>query len=177
MEVNSKTGKNISLVFNDKDAGIAGSTAANVGLDVDSSGNFIINTSGTSTTINSLINSPNGISAAGGITFNSPIISTRLPRLTSTSFDTKTADFTPTEADNGKVFVINISGKTQVTVTLEGLSVGWRAKFLVLGGSGVFFDSTTGTVYGKFGLDGSGGGAVDECVEVHCYGTNLYHAS
>jgi hypothetical protein len=91
-------------------------------------------------------------------------------------FDTKTANFSPVETDNGKTFVIDISGKTSITVTLDGLSVGWRAKFLVLGGVGVTFDSSLGTVLGTFGADGMANTALGECVEVHCYASGEYHA-
>jgi len=117
-----------------------------------------------------------GLSASGGITFHSPILSTRLSRTSSVVFDTQTGNFSPAEADNGKVFVINITGKTAVTVTLDGLSTGWRAKFLVLGGAGVQFQSSLGTVLGTFGVDGGGVGALTEMVEVYCYGQNTYFA-
>jgi len=134
-------------------------------------------TTGNANTFVALQTFNSGISAAAGVTFSTPIVSTRLSRTSSAVFDTKTADFSPTEADNGKIFVINISGKTLLTVTLDGLSVGWRAKFLVLGGSGVSFTSTGGTVLGSFGSGGLANSALSECVEVHCYATNAYHAS
>ena len=124
-----------------------------------------------------LFTTTGGLSASGGVTFNTPIVSTRLSRTSSGVFDTRTGSFSPAESDNGKIFVINISGKTTATVTLDGLSVGWRAKFLVLGGSGVSFTSTSGTVFGSFGTGGLGNAAISECVEVHCYATNAYHAS
>lgn len=129
-------------------------------------------------TVNSsgLLNSTGGISASGGVTFNTPIVSTRMARTSSGVFDTRTASFSPAEADNGKIFVINISGKTSITVTLEGLSIGWRAKFLCLGGT-TSFSSTTGNVFGTFGANGNAFQAATECVEVHCYASNTYHAS
>jgi hypothetical protein len=123
-----------------------------------------------------LLNSTGGISASGGVTFNTPIVSTRMARTSSGVFDTRTGSFSPTEADNGKIFVIDISGKTSITVTLEGLSTGWRAKFLCLGGA-TSFSSTTGNVFGSFGANGSGFLSSTECVEVHCYASNTYHAS
>ena len=89
---------------------------------------------------------------------------------------TELKDYLKKFADNGKVFVINITGKTTVTVTLEGLSTGWRAKFLVLGGTGVSFISTSGTVLGTYGVDGGGVSALSEMVEAYCYGSGQYFA-
>ena len=60
----------------------------------------------------------------------------------------KTADFTPTAAEDGTVFYINYSGKGSVTVTLDGLPIGWRAKFLNVGNGTVLF-TTTGDGYGE----------------------------
>lgn len=119
-----------------------------------------------------------GISASGGITFNSPISSTRLPRFTSAALETKTANFSPTDADNGKVFVINHSSKTPVTVTLDSLSTGWRAKFISVNSGLVGFNSSLGTVYGAYGADGGNTqvSLLDPMVEVICYGTNTYFA-
>ena len=74
-----------------------------------------------------------GISAAGG-TFSSPIRIPKLPHLTSAVFETKTTNWTPTDADNGKIFVVNISGKSAITCTLNGLSVGVHFKILVESG-------------------------------------------
>ena len=154
----------------------------------DSSGGYFINLRSATTNVTGTMNASGalnstglftttgGLSASGGVTFNTPIVSTRLPRTSSGVFDTRTSSFSPAEADNGKVFVINISGKTTITVTLEGLSTGWRAKFLVLGGNGVSFISTTGTVLGTFGVDGAGSSALTEMVEVYCYGSGQYFA-
>lgn len=119
-----------------------------------------------------------GISATGGITFNAPISSIRLPRTTSAVFDTKTANFTPSNADNGKIFLINHSSKTPVTVSLDSLSIGWRAKFISVNSGAVGFSSSLGTVYGTYGANGGNTQVtlLDPIVEVICYDTNLYFA-
>jgi hypothetical protein len=153
-----------------------------------SAGGYVVNIPSATTNITGTLNASGslnstglfttsgGLSASGGVTFNTPIVSTRMARTSSGVFDTRTGSFSPTEADNGKIFVINISGKTSITVTLEGLSTGWRAKFLCLGGA-TSFSSTTGNVFGSFGANGSGFQSSTECVEVHCYASNTYHAS
>lgn len=144
-----------------------------------SSGTF----SGTQTFINgatfsglAIFNS--GISATGGITFNAPISSTRLPRFTSAAFETKVADFTPSNADNGKVFLVNHTSKTAVTVTLDNLNIGWRAKFIAINSGAMSFSSSFGSVYGAYGADGANTqpSLLDPIVEVICYDTNLYFA-
>ena len=90
-----------------------------------------------------------GISASGA-TFSAPITSTRMARHTSAAISAqKTVDFTPTTAEDGTVFYINYSGKGSVTVTLDGLPIGWRAKFLNVGGGFVYFTTTTGDIYGE----------------------------
>jgi hypothetical protein len=90
-----------------------------------------------------------GLSAAGGITFSAPISSSRMARHTSAAISAqKTADFTPTAAEDGTIFYINYSGKGSVTVTLDGLPIGWRAKFLNVGNGTVSF-TTTGDGYGE----------------------------
>ena len=131
-------------------------------------------TTGNANTFGPLQSFTNGISAAGGVTFNTPIVSTRLPRHTSSIFETKTADFSPAEADNGKIFIVTVTGKGTVTITLDGLSVGWRAKFLCVDSGQVNFTSSLGTVVGRYGFN-----TVDyegPIVEVICYGTDLYYA-
>jgi hypothetical protein len=129
-------------------------------------------------TFGGLVRFTSGISASGGITFHSPISSTRLSRFTSAALETKTANFSPTNADDGKVFVINHSSKTPVTVSLDGLSVGWRAKFISVNSGLVGFSSSFGTVYGAYGADGGNAqvSLLDPMVEVICYDTNLYFA-
>jgi hypothetical protein len=125
-------------------------------------------------TFSSLTRFTSGISAAGGITFNSPIISTRLPRHPSTIFETKTANFNPAEADNGKIFIVTVTGKGTATITFDGLSVGWRAKFLCTDSGQVTFTSSLGTVVGAYGFNTADSFA--PIIEVICYGTNLYYA-
>jgi hypothetical protein len=119
-----------------------------------------------------------GISATGGITFGAPISSIRLPRFTSAAFETKVADFTPSNADNGKVFLVNHTSKTPVTVTLDNLNIGWRAKFIAINSGAMSFSSSFGSVYGAYGADGSNTqpSLLDPIVEVICYDTNLYFA-
>jgi hypothetical protein len=90
-----------------------------------------------------------GISAAGA-TFSAPITSTRMARHTSAAISAeKTASFSPTAEEDGTVFYINYTGKGSITVTLDSLPVGWRAKFLNAGNGTVYFASTTGDVYGE----------------------------
>jgi hypothetical protein len=112
-----------------------------------------------------------GLSAAGGITFASPITSTRMARHTSAAISAeKTADFSPTAAEDGTVFYINYNGKGSITVTLEGLPVGWRAKFFNIGNGTVFFASTTGNVWGYGGNNGLG----EFMLEVICFSAGNY---
>jgi hypothetical protein len=111
-----------------------------------------------------------GISAAGGITFSAPISSTRMARHTSAAISAqKTADFTPTAAEDGTVFYINYSGKGSLIVTLDGLPIGWRAKFLNVGNGQVLFEST-GDVYGY----GPNIGLEFFMLEAICIDTNTY---
>ena len=125
-------------------------------------------------TFSSSANFSAGISASGGVTFNTPIVSTRLPRYTSSIFDTKTANFSPAEADNGKIFIVTVSGKSTVTITFDGLSVGWRAKFLCTDTGLVTFTSSLGTVVGAYGT--SNADNTSPLIEVICYAANSYYA-
>jgi hypothetical protein len=82
-----------------------------------------------------------GLSASGGITFNSPI-TTNGYRYGASSFETKTAGFTLAVGDSGKVFVM--ANTTTAVVTVEtGLPIGFACEFLItdarvdLVGSGV----------------------------------------
>jgi hypothetical protein len=110
-----------------------------------------------------------GISAAGA-TFSAPISSTRMARHTSAAISAqKTVDFTPTAAEDGTVFYINYTGKGSVTVTLDGLPIGWRAKFLNVGTGSVFFE-TTGDAYGYGATNGLG----EFMLEAICIGSNTY---
>jgi hypothetical protein len=110
-----------------------------------------------------------GLSAAGGITFSAPISSTRMARHTSAVISAqKTADFTPTAAEDGTVFYINYSGKS-LTVTLDSLPIGWRAKFFNIGEGNVFFESP-GDIYGY----GPNIGLEFFMLEAICIDTNTY---
>ena len=109
-----------------------------------------------------------GISA-NGATFSAPITSTRMARHTSAAISAqKTASFSPTAAEDGTVFYVNYSGKG-MNVTLEGLPIGWRAKFFNTGSGSVNFDSTTGSVAG-IGVNSS----AEFMVEAICIATNTY---
>ena len=111
-----------------------------------------------------------GLSASGGITFSAPITSNRMARHTSAAISAqKTVDFTPTAAEDGTVFYINYSGKGSVTVTLDGLPTGWRAKFLNVGNGTVYF-TTTGDIYGE----GSNNFLGTWLMEAICIDTNTY---
>ena len=94
----------------------------------------------------------------------------KLPHLTSAVFESKTANWTPTDADNGKIFVVNISGKSTITCTLNGLSVGVSFKIFVQSGTVAF--SVTGTGYGSALALGniSGGGSTT----IYCTASNTY---
>jgi len=108
--------------------------------------------------------------SAAGATFSAPITSTRMARHTSAAISAqKTADFSPTAAEDGTVFYINYSGKGSVTVTLDGLPIGWRAKFLNVGNGPVYF-TTTGNIYGE----GSSNGLGTWLMEAICIDTNTY---
>jgi hypothetical protein len=110
-----------------------------------------------------------GISAAGG-TFSSPIRIPKLPHLTSNVFETKTTNWTPTDADNGKIFVVNISGKSTITCTLNGLSVGVHFKILVESGTVAF--SITGTGNGLLALSSSVASPNNRTI--YCTASNTY---
>jgi hypothetical protein len=110
-----------------------------------------------------------GLSAAGGVTFNTSIQTTRLPRLSSSVFEAKTANWTPTNADDGKIFTVSIGGKSTITCTLNGLSPGVHFKILLLSGSITF--SVTGT--------GNGGAitlglSAPSSTTVYCTATDTY---
>ena len=106
-----------------------------------------------------------------GATFSAPITSTRMARHTSAAISAqKTVDFTPTAAEDGTVFYINYNGKGSVTVTLDGLPTGWRAKFLNVGNGTVYFTTTTGDIYGE----GSANFLGTSLMEAICIDTNTY---
>ena len=165
-EVNRSDGKAVKLIYGD-----TGGAASNyVDLDVSSAGNLTITPSGSLVTITGRLNVSAGISAAGS-TFSAPITSTRMARHTSAAISAqKTVDFTPTAAEDGTVFYINYTGKGSVTVTLDGLPTGWRAKFLNVGNGAVYFTTTTGDIYGEGSINFLGGWLM----EAICIDTNTY---
>jgi hypothetical protein len=119
-------------------------------------------------TIYGVLNLPSGLSASGA-TFSAPITSTRMARHTSSAISAqKTAAFSPTAAEDGTVFYINYGGKG-MDVTLEGLPIGWRAKFFNTNSGTVNFISTTGSVFG-IGVSSAG----EFMVEAICIATNTY---
>jgi hypothetical protein len=163
-EVNRSDGKAVKLIYGD-----TGGAASNyVDLDVSSAGNLTITPSGSLVTITGRLNVSAGISASGA-TFSAPITSTRMARHTSAAISAvQTASFSPTAAEDGTVFYIDYGGKG-MNVTLEGLPIGWRAKFFNTGGGSVNFISTTGSVLG-IGMNSSG----EFMVEAICITTNTY---
>jgi len=125
---------------------------------------------GTTGSFSKLLSLSGGLSASGA-TFSAPITSTRMARHTSAVISAeKTANFSPTAAEDGTVFYINYGGKGSITVTLEGLPVGWRAKFFNIGGGMVFFTSTTGAVWGYGAANGLG----DFMLEAICFSADNY---
>jgi hypothetical protein len=129
-------------------------------------------TSQTAATIYGLMNLPGGLSAAGA-TFSAPITSTRMARHTSAVISAeKTADFTPTAAEDGTVFYVNYGGKGFITITFEGLPVGWRAKFFNINIGTVSLESTTGAVHGYGATNGLG----EFMLEVICFSAGNYFA-
>jgi hypothetical protein len=143
---------NVSMTSTSSHTGLASFAG---GLSASSGVTFSGNVSMTSTSsYTGLASFAAGISAAGA-TFSAPITSTRMARHTSAAISAqKTADFSPTAAEDGTVFYVNYGGKGSLTITLEGLPVGWRAKFFNIGGGTVFFTSTTGAVWGEGGVNG-----------------------
>jgi len=115
-----------------------------------------------------------GLSAAGA-TFSAPITSTRMARHTSAAISAqKTADFTPTAAEDGTVFYINYNAKGTLYVTLDSLPIGWRAKFFNIGNANALFEST-GDIYGKGAENGLGNYSLDNSImEAICIDTNTY---
>ena len=110
-----------------------------------------------------------GISASGA-TFSAPITSTRMARHTSAAISAvQTATFSPTAAEDGTVFYIDYSGKG-MSVILEGLPIGWRAKFFNISGGNVNFESTTGGLLGYGGSYGLG----EFLLEAICISSNTY---
>jgi len=109
-----------------------------------------------------------GISAAGG-TFSAPIKSTRLARLTSAVFEAKSANWTPTNADDGKIFTVDIHAKSTITCTLSGLSTGIHFKILVL--SGTVLIETGDDLYGYNDV-GTG-----DTRTIYCIGSGTYFGS
>ena len=122
-------------------------------------------------TIYGVLNLPSGLSAAGA-TFSAPITSTRMARHTSAAISAeKTANFTPTAAEDGTIFYINYVGKGNITITLDGLPIGWRAKFFNIDYGQVLFEST-GDIYGEGGVNG----VPNWLMEVICIDTDTYFA-
>ena len=132
---------------------------------------FSSNVSMTSTSSHTgLASFTGGLSASGGITFSAPITSTRMARHTSAAISAvQTVDFAPTVAQDGTVFYIDYSGKGSVTVTLDGLPIGWRAKFFNVGNGAVYF-VTNGDIYGE----GSVNGLTTHLMEAICIGSETY---
>jgi hypothetical protein len=195
-EVNRSDGKAAKLIYGDT----GGTASNYVDLDVSSAGNLTITPSGSLVTITGrldvsagisaasgvtfsgnvamtstsshtgLASFAGGLSAAGGITFASPITSTRMARHTSAAISAvQTASFSPTVAQDGTVFYIDYGGKGMV-ITLEGLPIGWRAKFLNTNSGSVTFTSTTGSVNGYGALNGLS----EFMQEAICIATNTY---
>ena len=195
-EVNRSDGKAAKLIYGDT----GGTASNYVDLDVSSAGNLTITPSGSLVTITGrldvsagisaasgvtfsgnvamtstsshtgLASFAGGLSAAGGITFASPITSTRMARHTSAAISAvQTASFSPTVAQDGTVFYIDYGGKG-MNVTLEGLPIGWRAKFLNTNSGSVTFTSTTGSVNGYGALNGLS----EFMQEAICIATNTY---
>jgi len=122
-----------------------------------------------SATIYGLFNAPGGISASGA-TFSGPIQSTRLARITSAPFEAKTTNWSPTNADDGKIFTVNISGKSTITCTVDGLSAGIHFKILLISGN-ITFSSTSGTFTG---LNATSGMGAPSSATLYCTSTNNY---
>lgn len=120
-----------------------------------SSGSSVTNIIGTSCNITPLTTFSGGISASGGITFNSTIISNGY-RYNSSAIELKDASFTISQADNGKIYRVKTgSAKTGIDITLAaGLSVGWTAKVVVEQGFANFLNDTGVFSTGIFGVDG-----------------------
>jgi len=113
-----------------------------------------------------------GISASGG-TFSGPIQSTRLARFTSALFETKTASWSVTDADDGKIFISNpASAKATLTCTIDGLSTGVHFKILVKNGT-LAFSSSSGTISNE----NVGSITAPASVTVYCTGSNSYHVT
>lgn len=96
-------------------------------------------TTGTANTFVQLQRFASGISASGGITFNSVITSNGY-RYSSSVFDTKTAGFTLAAADSGKIFVMNNGSIATVNIP-TGLGVGFSTEFLVIGAARVILSA------------------------------------
>ena len=158
---------NVSMTSTSSHTGLASFSG---GLSASSGVTFSGNVSMTNTSSHTgLASFAGGLSAAGGITFASPITSTRMARHTSAAISAQqTAAFSPTAAEDGTVFYINYSGKG-MDVTLEGLPIGWRAKFFNTGSGSVNFISTTGSVLGIGAASSS-----EFMVEAICIATNTY---
>jgi hypothetical protein len=124
-----------------------------------------------SATIYGTLNIPGGLSAAGG-TFSSPISIPKLPHLTSAVFESKTTNWTPTDADNGKIFVVNIGAKSTITCTLNGLSVGVSFKILLEQGNVAF--SVTGTGRGTYITLGM---TTPSSTTIYCTASSTYFAT
>lgn len=124
--------------------------------------------------------SPNGVITIGEVEIDTPNSSVdfgsfpiripKLPRLTSAVFESKTTNWTPTDADDGKIFVVNISGKSTITCTLNGLSVGVSFKIFVQSGTVAF--SVTGTGHGSALTLGSISTA--SSTTIYCTASNVY---
>ena len=114
------------------------------------SGSAVINIVGTAcniapvTTFNGLLTASAGISASGGITFNSTIISNGY-RYSSSAIETKTAGFTLTSSDNGKIFAMTNSANASVNIP-TGLPIGFACEFLVIDSRTTFVPNASVTL-------------------------------
>jgi hypothetical protein len=131
-----------------------------------------------------------GSSNGGTATFNCPLLSAWMPRVNSSAIITKTADYTFTEADNGKIFYIENDSKLPRYLTCAaGLSIGWRVRVFGRHTGTPGYDVATfvtsgkgGTiVYGPFG-DSGFANSINEgtpgygFAEVICYATDTFYA-
>ena len=114
-----------------------------------------------------------GIITTGGATFSGPIQSTRLARITSAPFEAKTTNWSPTDADDGKIFTVSISGKSTITCTVDGLSAGTHFKILLISGN-ITFSSTSGTLNGNNAVLGM---SAPSSTTLYCTSTNNYFAT
>jgi hypothetical protein len=115
-----------------------------------------------------------GISASGGATFASAVVSEGGFRITSSAINAQTDSYSLQESDNGKIVTVNAGTVKTITVP-SGLSIGFNCTVIRVGAGRVAFSASGTTINSVDGLleIASQHGAAS----LLCYASNTFNLS